>query len=269
MKETSDTLVQHPGMRRFLVKMRVPIGIVVIVLLAPFVQRQWLLAGFVVSMLGELIQIWCFASLDKNATLTVRGPYTMVRNPMYLGRYFIVLGFLMLAGQWWLLLAFTVGYWLYMDSRVQREEAHLRPIFGAPYDDYCATGAPLRARLAAGRQDRRLLERGAVQAEQRRHQPARHAGGVGAGGGVDAVGRAAAEGLNGPAAAGGPVRTECRRPCRRSRCSTWLPASTPAHCRRPAPGGPQAARGCCSRLRHRRRRRPCLRGCRASSFRWR
>ncbi len=138
MKETSDTLVQHPGMRRFLVKMRVPIGIVVIVLLAPFVQRQWLLAGFAVSMLGEFIQIWCFASLDKNATLTIRGPYTMVRNPMYLGRYFIVLGFLMLAGQGWLLLAFTIGYWLYMDSRVQREEAHLRPIFGAPYDDYCA-----------------------------------------------------------------------------------------------------------------------------------
>jgi protein-S-isoprenylcysteine O-methyltransferase Ste14 len=138
MKPTSDTLVQHPGLRRFLVKMRVPIGIVVIVLLAPFVQRQWLLAGFVVSMLGEFIQVWCFASLDKNATLTVRGPYTMVRNPMYLGRYFIVLGFLMLTGQWWLLLGFTIGYWLYMDSRVQREEAHLRPIFGAPYDEYCA-----------------------------------------------------------------------------------------------------------------------------------
>jgi protein-S-isoprenylcysteine O-methyltransferase Ste14 len=138
MKQTSDALVQHPGLRRFLVKMRVPIGIVVIVLLAPFVQRQWLLAGFVVSMLGEFIQIWCFASLDKNATLTIRGPYTMVRNPMYLGRYFIVLGFLMLAAQWWLLLGFTVFYWLYMDTRVQREEAHLRPIFGAPYDDYCA-----------------------------------------------------------------------------------------------------------------------------------
>ena len=139
MKETSDTLFQNPRLRRFLVQMRVPIGIVVILLLAPFVRREWLLAGFLVSMLGEFIQVWCFASLDKNATLTVRGPYTMVRNPMYLGRYFIVLGFLMLAATWWLLLAFTIFYWMYMDSRVQREEAHLRPIFGAPYDEYCAT----------------------------------------------------------------------------------------------------------------------------------
>jgi protein-S-isoprenylcysteine O-methyltransferase Ste14 len=139
MKETSDTLFQKPGLRRFLVKMRVPIGIVVIVLLAPFVQREWLAAGFAVSMFGELIQVWCFASLDKNATLTVRGPYTMVRNPMYLGRYFIVLGFLLLAAQWWLLIGFSVLYWLYMDARVQREEAHLRPIFGASYDEFRAT----------------------------------------------------------------------------------------------------------------------------------
>ena len=138
MKPTSDGLFQHSGLRSVLVKLRLPLFIVVLLLLAPFVKREWLLAGFVVSMVGEFIQLWCFASLDKNATLTVRGPYTMVRNPMYLGRFFIPLGFLMLLGQWWLLAGYTVIYWLYMDARVQREEAHLKPIFGAPYDAYCA-----------------------------------------------------------------------------------------------------------------------------------
>jgi protein-S-isoprenylcysteine O-methyltransferase Ste14 len=118
--------------------MRLPLFIAVLLLLAPFVRREWLLAGFIVSMLGLFIQTWCFASLDKNTTLTIRGPYTMVRNPMYLGRFFIPFGFLMLLGQWWLLLVYTVVYWLYMDARVQREEAHLKPIFGAPYAAYCA-----------------------------------------------------------------------------------------------------------------------------------
>ena len=150
MKPTSDGLFQHSGLRSVLVKLRLPLFIVVLLLVAPFVRREWLLAGFVVSMVGEFIQIWCFASLDKNATLTIRGPYTMVRNPMYLGRFFIPLGFLMLLGQWWLLLAYAVIYWLYMDARVQREEAHLKPIFGAPYEAYCAQvrrfvpGWPLR-----------------------------------------------------------------------------------------------------------------------------
>jgi protein-S-isoprenylcysteine O-methyltransferase Ste14 len=138
MKSTSDGLFQHAGLRSFLVKMRLPLFILLLVLVAPFAQREWLLAGFVVSMIGEFIQLWCFASLDKNLTLTIRGPYTMVRNPMYLGRFFIPFGFLMLLGQWWLLVAYTIVYWLYMDARVQREEAHLKPIFGAPYADYCA-----------------------------------------------------------------------------------------------------------------------------------
>jgi hypothetical protein len=89
-------------------------------------------------MVGELIQLWSFASLDKNSDLAIRGPYAMVRNPMYLGRYFILLGFLMLLGTWWILVLYTVAYWFYMDTRVEREEAHLRPIFGPRYDEYCA-----------------------------------------------------------------------------------------------------------------------------------
>ena len=121
MKETSTGLFQHPGLRRFLVRMRTPIVVVAVLLLAQFVRKEWLLPGFIVSMFGEFIQLWCFASLDKNATLTARGPYSMVRNPMYLGRFFILLGFLMLLGNGWLLLAYAVVYWLYMDARVRRE----------------------------------------------------------------------------------------------------------------------------------------------------
>lgn len=139
MKETSSGLFHHPGLRRFIVKLRVPLVILAVLVLAQFVRAEWLVAGFLVSMLGEFIQLWCFASLDKNSTLTARGPYTMVRNPMYLGRFFIILGFLMLLGQWWLLLAFVVIYWMYMNARVEREEAHLKPIFGAAYEEYCQT----------------------------------------------------------------------------------------------------------------------------------
>lgn len=139
----------HPGVRRAYVRLRVPIAIVAVILLLPYLQPEWLLAGFVVSMVGELIQLWSFASLDKNSDLAIRGPYAMVRNPMYLGRYFILLGFLMLLGAWWVLVAYTVAYWFYMDTRVEREEAHLKPIFGPRYEEYCARvrrfipGAPL------------------------------------------------------------------------------------------------------------------------------
>jgi len=128
----------HPGVRRVAVWLRVPLAIAAIALAVPFMRADWLLAGFIVSMIGEFIQLWSFASLDKNSDLAIRGPYAMVRNPMYLGRYFILLGFLMLLGQWWVLVVYTIGYWFYMDTRVEREEAHLKPICGARYAEYQA-----------------------------------------------------------------------------------------------------------------------------------
>lgn len=132
------SLFNHPGLRHFLVRLRVPLAIVAIVVAVPFLKRDWLLAGFIVSMVGEFIQLWSFASLDKNSDLAIRGPYAMVRNPMYLGRFFIIFGFLMLLGSTPLLIAYAVVYWFYMDTRVEREEAHLKPIFGARYAEYCA-----------------------------------------------------------------------------------------------------------------------------------
>lgn len=137
MKATSTGLLQRDGLRRLLVRLRAPIVVVGLLLLASFARGDWLGAGFAVSMLGELVQVWCFASLDKNATLAARGPYAMVRNPMYLGRFLLLFGFVMTLGNGWLLVAYTSAYWAYMDARVQREEAHLKPIFGAAYDDYC------------------------------------------------------------------------------------------------------------------------------------
>jgi protein-S-isoprenylcysteine O-methyltransferase Ste14 len=132
------SVFNHPGLRKWLVRLRVPLAIVAIALAIPYLQRDWLVAGFAVSMLGELIQLWSFASLDKNSDLAIRGPYALVRNPMYLGRFFVLFGFLMLLGNVWILIAYAVVYWLYMDTRVEREEAFLRPIFGPRYAEYCA-----------------------------------------------------------------------------------------------------------------------------------
>lgn len=138
MIESVKALFGHPGLRRAVVALRVPLGILLIVLLLRYLRREWLLPGFLVSMAGLAVQLWCFAALDKNADLAARGPYALVRNPMYLGRFFIIGGFLLLLGQPWLLLPYAIGYYLYMDSRVGREEARLRQIFGEKYERYCA-----------------------------------------------------------------------------------------------------------------------------------
>lgn len=131
-------LFNHPGIRRFLRKFRVPLAVAAGVLLILRIEPGWFLPGLAVSFLGELIQLWCFASLHKKKELAANGPYALVRNPMYLGRYFLILGALMLAGRPWLPVVYTVLYYFYMSNRVKREEEVLRGLFGREYEEYCA-----------------------------------------------------------------------------------------------------------------------------------
>ncbi len=149
MLDAIHRLFNNPTLRKVLVKSRVLLGVAAVAAIIWYMDPRWLVPGFLVSMFGEAIQLWCFASLDKGRTLACNGPYAMVRNPMYLGRYFILLGGLMLLGNWWLLAAFTVIYYFYMVNRVKREEEYLRGVLGAPYAEYLTKvnrflpGAPL------------------------------------------------------------------------------------------------------------------------------
>lgn len=137
--ELTNQLFNHPGLRKTWLRIRFPAGILIVALMFPFVRQEWFWIGLSVSMFGEAIQLWCFASLHKGKEVARYGPYACVRNPMYLGRYFIVLGFILLLGTLglWLLLPYTVLYWFYMRNRVAREEVYLKPVLGSEYEAYC------------------------------------------------------------------------------------------------------------------------------------
>ena len=128
----------HPALRRTLVRARVPLFIALGLALLWYAQRDWFLPALAVSLVGEAIQLWCFASLQKNQVLAANGPYAVVRNPMYLGRYFLLLGMLLLTGNVWLLAGFSIVYYFYMVNRVRREEALLARTFGEAFARYCA-----------------------------------------------------------------------------------------------------------------------------------
>jgi hypothetical protein len=103
---------------------------------------------------GELMQLWAAANLDKNNTVASTGPYAFTRNPMYIGRFFVGLAFVLwLSIRWYLLPVYIVAYWLYVHPRVLREEERLVEGLGQPYADYCrqvSRWLPTR-RLAGGR----------------------------------------------------------------------------------------------------------------------
>ena len=135
--ELLNKIFNHPGLRRILVKSRIFIGIAFIVLIIIYGRLEHYFLAFSISLFGELIQIWSSSSLEKNQVLTARGPYSLVRNPMYLGRFLVILGGIILLNSIYVILLYVVIYYFYMINRVKREEAVLGSVFGRDYESYC------------------------------------------------------------------------------------------------------------------------------------
>jgi protein-S-isoprenylcysteine O-methyltransferase Ste14 len=131
-------LFNDARIRRFFLKIRVPIALAAGLLLMIFADPHWLFPAFCISLAGSLLQSWCFGTLHKKKELAASGPYALVRNPMYLGRYFLILGVFTLPGVLWLIPIYTVIYYFYMVNRVRREEEALQGIFGQEYEAYCS-----------------------------------------------------------------------------------------------------------------------------------
>ena len=81
--------------------------------------------GELLILLGLAIRSWAAGTIHKNTSLTTTGPYGMVRNPLYVGTFLLMLGFLALIGSWptlcVLYVALTVLYWF----KVRQEERSL------------------------------------------------------------------------------------------------------------------------------------------------
>ena len=125
-------------LRRILLIARIPLMAAGCALIAMYIDPAWVLPGVIVSAIGLIGQLWCFAALKKKKILARRGLYALVRNPMYIARYLLMLGVLLFTGNLWLALGFTVIYYFYMVNRVGREEPKLLEVFGDEYREYCA-----------------------------------------------------------------------------------------------------------------------------------
>jgi len=71
-------------------------------------------------------------------TLNTTGMYSVVRHPLYLANYIIIIGFTMEFHVWWLVLLTTALYALYYERIMLAEEAFLRARFGGEFEEWAA-----------------------------------------------------------------------------------------------------------------------------------
>ncbi len=124
-------------LRKTLLALRVPIALALVAALLWNIDPHWYWPGLVVSLVGMLLQLWVFGCIKTREVLAVNGPYMFVRNPMYIARFLLILGLVLMTGMPWLLLIYVPLYFFYMVNRVEREEPVLQEAFGGKYLDYC------------------------------------------------------------------------------------------------------------------------------------
>lgn len=127
----------------------VPAGLLIIILGRP--NMASFVAGLLVVALGEAIRIWGvgYTGVTTRAAevqapeLVTAGPYAYVRNPLYIGNFFIGTGFcIMVLGRmdnFWLKILLFVVFWAFFafiyNTIVPLEEKYLRENF-KEYSDY-------------------------------------------------------------------------------------------------------------------------------------
>jgi len=97
----------------------------------------WQISAPLCVLLGIALRLWAAGYLKKRQELVCWGPFSYLRNPLYLGTFLIGCGFALLSGRWEsLLLVVAVMCAVYLPA-ILYEEHLLREWFGAPYAAYC------------------------------------------------------------------------------------------------------------------------------------
>lgn len=109
--------------------------------------------GLALVAVGTLIRIWAGGHLTRDQQLTTSGPYQYTRNPFYLGRLLLIVGFGVMSGlgnivAWAILIVALVIFFVwYMPRKEQREGGRLLKMFGPDYERWKANVPSLFPRL--------------------------------------------------------------------------------------------------------------------------
>ena len=112
-------------------RLRVTSGFILVIAFAWLSQPDAtsLSIGLPVSALGLLLRAWATGHLEKNTRLTESGPYSYVRNPLYLGTLLAAAGFVIASRRWLLGALFAAVFLLIYLPVIELEEQHLRKLF--------------------------------------------------------------------------------------------------------------------------------------------
>ncbi|MDE0684653.1 MAG: isoprenylcysteine carboxylmethyltransferase family protein [Candidatus Poribacteria bacterium] len=118
-----------------------------IVAMLYFAEPVWhsVVMGVPFIVVGELLRGWAVGyagastrarTLGAARDLVTTGPYSYVRNPLYLGNFLLSLGVCLVANVYWLVAVLVVGYFFQYLPIIAVEETYLLESCGSVYQTY-------------------------------------------------------------------------------------------------------------------------------------
>lgn len=99
-----------------------------------------LVIGLILFLTGLSLRVWAQMHLHYRLrlkkALTTTGPYSFVRNPIYIGNTLILTGTTFLFELFWLVPVMLITCMATYAMTVRYEESHLTKKYGAPYVEY-------------------------------------------------------------------------------------------------------------------------------------
>jgi len=98
---------------------------------------EWL--GFALLIVAALGRVWCLSYISgvKNDVLVAEGPYSVVRNPLYVFNFIGAVGFGLAVENPVLAALLAVAFAVFYPSVIRQEEETLTQAFGERFARYC------------------------------------------------------------------------------------------------------------------------------------
>jgi len=93
--------------------------------------------GLPLVIVGQAIRIWSSGYLNKMDELITAGPFAIGRNPLYIGSFFISLGYFVMCNQPVIWVLGPVLFWVFHCGAIIYEEQMLLDKFGDSFRKYC------------------------------------------------------------------------------------------------------------------------------------
>ncbi len=124
----------------FMVKKRIAISFLFVGLFLVFSRpiRPAILLGLVVAVAGESLRTWASGYISKGKVLATQGPYSYMRNPLYLGSFVMGLGVCLMGRSIIFMLAYLLVFSIVYSRLILKEEEKVGRLFGEKYLAYKA-----------------------------------------------------------------------------------------------------------------------------------